>query len=111
MVIPRRVHIPGFFREFSGPSCSLYSIPFRQSAGDIESAILDYAKENAADLIVMGTHGRSGVPHFLVGSVAERVVRVAPCPVLTVPSRRQSLAFADQHHAWLHYPDASVLIK
>ncbi len=51
------------------------------------TTILDYAKENAVDLIVMGTHGRSGVPHFLVGSVAERVVRVAPCPVLTVPSR------------------------
>jgi hypothetical protein len=36
------------------------------------------------DLIVMGTHGRSGMAHLLMGSVAEKVVRAAPCPVLTV---------------------------
>jgi hypothetical protein len=36
------------------------------------------------DLIIMGTHGRSGVAHLLMGSVAEKVVRAAPCPVLTV---------------------------
>jgi nucleotide-binding universal stress UspA family protein len=47
-------------------------------------AIAEYAKESEADLIVMGTHGRSGVTHLLMGSVAERVVRSAPCPVLTV---------------------------
>src|SRR5215471_11197639 len=46
--------------------------------------ILRYATENDIDLIVMGTHGRSGVSHMLLGSVAERVVRRAPCPVLTV---------------------------
>jgi len=47
-------------------------------------AITAHAKEAAIDLIVMGTHGRTGVSHLLVGSVAERVVRTAPCPVLTV---------------------------
>lgn len=46
--------------------------------------ILRYAKEQDIDLIVMGTHGRSGLVHVLMGSVAERVVRKAPCPVLTV---------------------------
>jgi nucleotide-binding universal stress UspA family protein len=46
------------------------------------SSIVDYAKEWSADLIVMGTHGRSGLSHALTGSVAERVVRLAPCPVL-----------------------------
>ena len=45
------------------------------------------AAERSADLIVMGTHGRSGVTHFFMGSVAERVVRSAPCPVLTVRER------------------------
>ena len=48
------------------------------------AAIVDYASGAAIDLIVMGTHGRTGVSHLLVGSVAERVVRTAPCPVLTV---------------------------
>lgn len=47
-------------------------------------AIVDYAKSAAADLIVIGTHGRGAVAHLLMGSVAERVVRTAPCPVLTV---------------------------
>lgn len=46
--------------------------------------ILRYAKENAIDMIVMGTHGHTGLEHVLMGSVAERVVRSAACPVLTV---------------------------
>ncbi len=46
--------------------------------------IIRYAKELEIDLIVMATHGRSGVSHMLIGSVAEKVVRKAPCPVLTV---------------------------
>lgn len=47
-------------------------------------AIVDYAVRANIDLIVTGTHGRGGVAHLLMGSVAERVVRTAPCPVLTV---------------------------
>jgi nucleotide-binding universal stress UspA family protein len=47
-------------------------------------AITGYAKDVKIDLIVMGTHGRRAVAHFFMGSVAERVVRTAPCPVLTV---------------------------
>lgn len=47
-------------------------------------AILRYAREAGIDLIVMGTHGRGAVAHLLIGSVAENVVRKAPCPVLTV---------------------------
>ena len=46
--------------------------------------IIRYARENEIDLIVMGTHGRGAVSHMLLGSVAEKVVRKAPCPVLTV---------------------------
>lgn len=46
--------------------------------------ICRYAKENDIDLLVLGTHGRSGLKHFFLGSVAERVVRSSPCPVLTV---------------------------
>ena len=46
--------------------------------------IVSAAREQNADLIVMGTHGRRGLPHALLGSVAERVVRMSPVPVLTV---------------------------
>lgn len=46
--------------------------------------IVRYAKEADVDLIVMGTHGHTGLAHVLLGSVTEKVVRKAPCPVLTV---------------------------
>ena len=46
--------------------------------------ITKYAKEHHIDLIVQGTHGRRGIKHMLLGSVAENIVRYAPCPVLTV---------------------------
>ena len=46
--------------------------------------IVAYARNNAVDLIVMGTHGRGPIQHLLLGSVAEKVVRKAPCPVLTI---------------------------
>jgi nucleotide-binding universal stress UspA family protein len=52
--------------------------------GPTAKAIADYAKEKNIDLIIMGTHGRGAMAHLLLGSVAERVVRTAPCPVLTV---------------------------
>ena len=53
-------------------------------SGGTAKAIVAGARERAADLVVMGTHGRRGVAHMLLGSVAERVVRTAECPVLTV---------------------------
>jgi nucleotide-binding universal stress UspA family protein len=46
--------------------------------------IVRFAQEATIDLIIMGTHGRGGLAHVLLGSVAEKVVRKAPCPVLTV---------------------------
>lgn len=53
-------------------------VPFRELG--------DYAKKESIDLVIVGTHGRSGLSHLLLGSVAERIVRSAPCPVLTVHS-------------------------
>jgi nucleotide-binding universal stress UspA family protein len=52
--------------------------------GDARDVILDVAREIGADLIAMGTHGRRGVRRALIGSIAESVVRTAPCPVLTI---------------------------
>ncbi len=48
--------------------------------------IVQYAKDNGIDIIVLGTHGRTGMAHMLMGSIAEKVVRKAHCPVLTVRS-------------------------
>ena len=60
--------------------------------GSPASEIVRFADEHGADLIVMGTHGRGLVGHVVMGSVAEKVVRTSPCPVLTVrnPVRRSS---------------------
>ncbi|TKX74832.1 universal stress protein [Halorubrum sp. GN11_10-6_MGM] len=52
--------------------------------GTPHSAILEYADANGVDLVVMGTHGRTGVERYLLGSVAEKVVRLSDVPVLTV---------------------------
>jgi len=62
--------------------------------GTAYHAIVETAKKLKADLIIMSTHGRTGLSHVVMGSVAERVVRSAVCPVLTVrgqkPGRRRS---------------------
>jgi nucleotide-binding universal stress UspA family protein len=77
----------------------------RLESGDTAEAILRVAAEERFDLIVMGTHGRTGLAHWVHGSIAEKVVRVAGCPVLTirVPDRPRAGA-ADAppiraHHA------------
>ena len=52
--------------------------------GSPKVEIIRYARKHDIDLIVLSTHGRTGLPHVIMGSVAETVVRTAPCPVLTV---------------------------
>jgi nucleotide-binding universal stress UspA family protein len=52
--------------------------------GSPHSAVLDYVADHGIDLVVMGTHGRSGIERYLLGSVTEKVVRTADVPVLTV---------------------------
>ncbi|BAI81243.1 universal stress protein [Deferribacter desulfuricans SSM1] len=59
-----------------------YSVKFAKGTPFLE--IINEAKENSFDMIVIGTHGRTGLEHALFGSTAEKVVRKAPCPVFTV---------------------------
>lgn len=59
------------------------------------AAIVEHAKTNGVDLIVLGTHGRGAVAHLFMGSVAERVVRTAPCPVLTVREPEHEFVLPD----------------
>lgn len=67
-------------------AASKLSVTTRVESGVAHDAIVTAAE--GADLVVMGTHGRTGLPHLLLGSVAERVVRTSPKPVLTVPPPR-----------------------
>lgn len=79
---PRRFHTHSVLKKFEEPP----------------DAIIQYARAAAIDLIVMGTHGRSGAAHVLMGSVAERVVRTAPCPVLVVRHpEREFITETDVH--------------
>jgi universal stress protein A len=57
--------------------------------GVAHEAIAQEARRSRADLVVVGSHGRTGLQRILLGSVAEAVVRHAPCPVLTIPGRRR----------------------
>ncbi len=66
----RRVTAAGL----EGEVVVVHGVPFHE--------IIETAKTTQADLIIMGTHGRTGLQHVLLGSVAEKVVRLAPCPVL-----------------------------
>ncbi len=70
-----------------------HDVRVRSELGTPHTEIDRVAKEAGHDLIVIGTHGRTGLKHVLLGSVAERVVRTAPCPVLTVRSGEHA------HHA------------
>jgi nucleotide-binding universal stress UspA family protein len=54
--------------------------------GNPHEEILEYVSEHGIDVVVVGSHGRSGIDRLVVGSVAERVVRLSPVPVLTVPA-------------------------
>jgi nucleotide-binding universal stress UspA family protein len=84
------------FGEELGDELSQMAVPDQQvqierrlEEGDPVTQILRVARESSCDLIVMGTHGRTGLGRLLMGSVAEQVMRKAPCPVLTVKMPQQ----------------------
>ena len=69
--------------------------------GFAADTIRTVAHERDGELIVMGTHGRTGLAHLLLGSVAEGVVREAPCPVLTVRARAQAVQTATWEESFM----------
>jgi nucleotide-binding universal stress UspA family protein len=58
-------------------------------AGQPFGIIVDYAEKEGVDLIVMSSHGRSGLSRMLIGSVTDKILRGAPCPVLVVPVEKE----------------------
>jgi nucleotide-binding universal stress UspA family protein len=72
---------------------------FQVISGAPATEIVRYAKDQAIDLIVMGTHGRGVVAHAVMGSVAEKVIRHAPCPVLTVRHPEREFVLPDATEA------------
>jgi nucleotide-binding universal stress UspA family protein len=74
----------------TGQTCAAANVPFTTQvlAGRAAATIVQHATDKDSDIIVMGTHGRGGIEHLFLGSVAERVIRSASCPVLTVREPR-----------------------
>jgi nucleotide-binding universal stress UspA family protein len=82
-----REQLAAWFRKAADAGMTLETVV---GLGDPAATILAQAALLSADLIVLGTHGSSGVERFMVGSVTEKVLRKAPCPVLTVPPHAQA---------------------
>jgi nucleotide-binding universal stress UspA family protein len=72
--------------------------------GAIWDVLSDMIHQNGVDLIIVGTHGRGGLKKLLLGSVAEEVLRMAPCPVLTVGPKASTIASADIQLGHILYP-------
>jgi nucleotide-binding universal stress UspA family protein len=81
-------HAEVMLKQFAHESVrDLPKVRYLVASGNPFENILDTAEDHLIDLIVLGTHGRTGVKRLLIGNVAEKVVRHAPCPVLTVKRR------------------------
>ncbi len=72
-------------KYFSGLVCSPHVV---EAKGSVHNEILQFAETHDIDMIVTATHGRTGFSHFLIGSVTERVMRGAHCPLLVVPCKK-----------------------
>jgi nucleotide-binding universal stress UspA family protein len=75
---------------------SLRVVTAIDTKSNASAGITDYARAKSIDVIVVGTHGRGVLQHLLMGSVAERVVRTAPCPVLTVRVHEREFIAPDE---------------
>jgi nucleotide-binding universal stress UspA family protein len=71
-------------RLLSAEQLAMYRVSLVQRTGNPAREILDYLRAQPIDLVIMATHGRGGVARLMMGSVADKVVRGAPCPVLTL---------------------------
>jgi nucleotide-binding universal stress UspA family protein len=82
-------------RALEGAQIATHDVTLAAEAGNAVATIVDQAVTMPADLLVMGTHGRSGFDRFVLGSVTEKVLRKAPCPILTVPPHAPAKAPVD----------------
>lgn len=71
--------------DLLGETRSIERIEAVRVGQDIAQTIIHYAQQNEIDVIVIATHGRTGLPHAVLGSIAEKVMRSSPCPLLALP--------------------------
>ena len=96
LMAKERAALDNFLREKFAEFFNLIELRQRVEVGGPYANIAELAEREGADLIVMSTHGRTGLDHMLMGSVTEKVVARAPCPVLSIPamSRKKDSAKA-----------------
>lgn len=92
VVVPELIDVEeavaeNFVDNFSKSFPEVAEVTVHTKIGSIKQEILAFANEWSADLIIMGTHGRTGFDHFISGSVSESVTRKSTCPVLIVPTK------------------------
>jgi universal stress protein A len=95
-----REHTDAFVTEADRLELRIVTVPLVGSSPARE--ILDYAVQAGIDLIIVGTMGRGPLGHLFMGSVAEHVVRAAPCPVLTIHQRERDFIRPDVLQAFAH---------
>lgn len=78
-----------FLREKFATFMNLVEVRQKVELGAAHVNIADLAAREAVDLVIMSTHGRTGLDHILLGSVTERVIAHAPCPVLAIPASKR----------------------
>lgn len=93
--MPREEVLDELRRALDAAGIATLDVTLAAEAGDAVATIVDRAVVIPADLLVMGTHGRSGFDRLLLGSVTEKVLRKAPCPILTVPPHAPARAPVD----------------
>jgi nucleotide-binding universal stress UspA family protein len=92
-VAREKIMLDKFLREKFADELGRLKITQKVAVGAAASSIVEFAEHEKVDMIVMSTHGRTGLSHILIGSVTEKVVERAPCPVLVVPRPRHASAF------------------
>jgi nucleotide-binding universal stress UspA family protein len=90
--MPREEILGELRRAVDAAGAGTLDVALAAEAGDPAATIVDHVVRVAADLLVVGTHGRGGFDRLLLGSVSEKVLRKAPCPILTVPPHAPSAA-------------------
>jgi len=94
LMAKERAALDNFLREKFAEFFNLIELRQRVEVGGPYANIAELAEREGADLIVMSTHGRTGLDHMLMGSVTEKVVARAPCPVLSIPAMNRKKAAA-----------------
>jgi nucleotide-binding universal stress UspA family protein len=94
LVAEQKEFLDKFLREKFADSMNVVEVRQKIELGNPYSNIADLAEREAVDLIVMSTHGRTGLDHILLGSVTEKVIAHAPCPVLAIPAPKRHVALS-----------------